>query len=385
MRTMLDVGRVVLNDEIAHDVAVLVEDGVIAAIDRKGNLQGSVDTVLREPTMTLIPGLIDIHVHGGLGHSFSDDSASLEALAREVPRWGVTSVLPTLSAMAHDELIGAIDRIGKHISAAGSGTRFVGIHLEGPYLNPNRKGAQDPAAIRDPDPSETDELVEAGSGSIRLMALAPEMSGATAVLERLHAAGVRSSVGHSEATLDTIRSAVSLGLRQATHTFNGMQGLHHRSTGTVGAVLYLDDIDCEIIADGIHVAPEVLSIAWRAKGTSRTILVSDATRIAGMPDGKYHDGHRIVTVGGRRATLSDGTLAGSCSPLSVGVQTMVTECRVPLPEAVRMASLNPAKILEIDDTLGSIEVGKQADLVLLDHNLNPRLTMIAGVVEYDGR
>jgi N-acetylglucosamine-6-phosphate deacetylase len=380
---VIEAGAAVIGDGVQRDVAVLVENGVILGIAPAGSYQFAAAAQIDARHLTLIPGLIDIHIHGGFGLDFYGNADELEELAHALPRWGVTTVLPTLGAQPLEALSAAVERLVAYMRAAEHGCRFAGIHLEGPYFNPKRKGAQYEDAIRPPDVDEVRALLGLAPGLIRLMTLAPEMPGADDVLRELDAAGVMASVGHSEATMETLTSATRLGLRHATHTFNAMLGLHHRSPGTVAAVLALDEIECELIADGVHVDPIVLLVAWKAKGTDRIVLVSDATAVAGMPDGIYDQGHRVVTVSAGRATLADGTLAGSCAPLIDGVRTMVQVCHVPLADAVRMASANPARSAGCAHRTGSIEVGKDADLVLVDDALVPRLTMVRGAVEYN--
>ena len=380
---IIEAGAAVIGDTVRRDVAVHVANGVIRGIAGAGNYRDPSARVIDAHHLTLIPGLIDVHIHGGFGRSFQGDSEDIGQLARDLPRWGVTTVLPTLGAVPRAELASAVGRLVRYMRTAERGCRFAGIHLEGPYFNPKRKGAQHAEAIRLPDVAEVRALLDAARGQIRLMTIAPEMPGAADVLRVLDAAGVMASVGHSEATLDTLVAATRLGLRHATHTFNAMLGLQHRSPGTVGAVLSLDEIECELIADGVHVDPTVLRVAWKAKGTDGIVLVSDATAVAGMPDGSYDQGHRVVLVSNGRATLADGTLAGSCTPLIRGVKTMVEDCGVPLATAVQMATANPARSAGCSQRTGTIAVGKDADLVLIDEAFEPRLTMVRGAVEFE--
>jgi N-acetylglucosamine-6-phosphate deacetylase len=303
-----------------------------------------------------------MHVHGAKGRHFhqADD---LEALMATLSQWGVTGVLPTVITRPPAETLAAVRRLA-HLQGM---SQFLGIHLEGPFLNPKRQGAQE--STRPPDPAELRTLLDAGP--IRMVTLAPEMPGADALIDMLQREGVRISAGHTEAT-DLRR------VHQSTHTANAMAGLHHRTVGTLGAALASDWLDCEVIADGVHVHPDVLKIMWRAKGTDRIMLVSDAMAYAGLPDGTHDLDGRAVQVSAGRASLPDGSIAGSVSPLYVGVRTMVREVGVPLHAAVRMASLNPARALGRGDEIGSLAVGKAADLVLVDRNLVPVRTWLRG-------
>lgn len=363
--------------------AVRVENGRIAAIGAVEQIQRPGDQVIHDPDAMLIPGLIDVHLHGGSGRHFhKEDAAGLDELMRTLASWGVTGALPTLGAMMPDDLTGAVERLRDLASRQTDGARVLGIHLEGPYFNPRKKGAQYAEAIRLPDREETERLLKLANGLVRLMTLAVEMEGADGVLEALAEHGAIASVGHSEATLADLQRTVPLGVRHATHTGNAMVGIHHRDPGTFGAVLTMDEIHCELIGDGIHIDPTVMKLIWRAKGTDHVVLVSDATASAGLPDGEYHQGHRTVIIKDGKASLPDGTLAGSCSPLGVSVRNMVNLCGVPIHEAVRMATLNPAKVAGYGARTGSIEVGKDADLVLVNGAFQPQLTMVLGEIVY---
>ena len=348
----------VLPDRVARGWGVAVADGHIAELGPADALRA--DRILSFPEWTLWPGLIDLHVHGGGGRYFHQDH---RGLLPTMMSWGVTGVLATVITRPPDETLAAVRRLR---TLAGQ-PQFLGIHLEGPFLNPKRQGAQE--STRLPDPVELRALLEAGGGWIKMVTLAPEMPGAGVLIDMLR--GVRISAGHTEAT-DLSR------VHQTTHTANAMAGLHHRTLGTLGVALARDTLDCEVIADGVHVHPSVLKIMWRAKGTDRIILVSDAMAMAGMPEGTHDLDGRPVTVRAGKATLPDGSIAGSVSPLYAGVRTMVREVGVPLHEAVRMASLNPARALGLETEIGSVAVGHAADLVLVDRDMVPRRTFIRG-------
>ena len=378
--------RVVLEDGVAEATAVRVEGRTIAAIGPADQLSQPGDDVRIAASDTLIPGLIDVHIHGAIGHRVETaERPGLEAFLEWLPHWGVTGLLPTIGSSRPEPMRAAIERLADLAEGPPQGARVLGIHLEGPYFNPRRKGAQDPLAIRPPDAAEAARMLELARGHVRVMSLAPELPGVDGVLRLLSERGVRAAAGHTEATLEEIERTIALGLCQATHTGNAMTGLHHRVPGTLGAVLARDEITCELVGDAVHVHPAVMKLIWRAKGTDRVVLVSDATAIAGLPDGVYGTGSRQVTVRDGRATVGDGTLAGSCMPLLAGFKNMVRICGAPLAEAVRMASTNAARIAGCSQITGSIAVGKDADMVLLDQNLDPQLTLVSGKVVYDRR
>lgn len=378
---LITAGSTVTAQGQQYQVSVRVEGSRITAIGPEAEIRQAHDQVISAPDLILIPGLIDVHIHGGEGRHFhKEDADGLDQLMRVVASWGTTGVLPTLGAMMAADLTAAVGRLRDLAGRPTGGARFLGIHLEGPYFNPEKKGAQYAEAIRLPDRSETERLLELADGLVKLMTLAPEMPGAEGVLKALQAAGAVASAGHTEATWETLEWAIPLGVRHATHTGNAMTSMHHRQPGTLGAVLARDEINCELIADGVHIHPAVMKVIWRAKGTDRTVLVSDATAAAGLPDGVYNQGHRSVIIADGKATLEDGTLAGSCSPLMQGVKNMVQLCGASLTEAVTMASINPARSIGSDQFTGSIATGKDADLVLIDKHFVPRLTMVRGAV-----
>lgn len=381
--TVFKAGRVVTPWATLEGTAVRVVDGKIAAIGPAQTLAAPGDRVLEHPDCLLTPGLIDIHFHGGAGlHFHSSNPAELDTLMRTVASWGVTGATPSLGAMVPDDLAAAVVRLRALAGRQTGGARVLGIHLEGPYFNPQKKGAQNINAIRLPDRAEAERLLELAGGLLRLVTLAPEMEGADAVITLLKAAGVTVSVGHSDASWEEVQHAVGLGLNHSCHTGNAQGSVNHRVPGTFGAVLATDEITCELIGDSYHIHPAIMKVIWRAKGTDRTVLVSDATAAAGLPDGEYPQGHRTVYIKNGRATLADGTLAGSCSPLHRGVRNMVKLLGAPIHEAVRMASLNPARAIGCQAFTGSIEVGKDADLAIMDEDFRPQLTIVKGEVVF---
>jgi N-acetylglucosamine-6-phosphate deacetylase len=294
-------------------------------------------------------------------------------------RQGVTSYLPTTITATPEATWRAIENALQNRKAS-AGARPLGLHLEGPYLGHKNRGAQPPEWLRNPDPAEYRPWFE--TGYIRLMTLAPEIPGALDLIRAGVEYGVRFSAGHTEADIRVMRQAADAGLTQATHTFNGMTGLHHREPGTVGAILTDDRIYAEAIADGIHLHPAVLGLIVRAKGPSRTILVTDAMRAAGMQDGDYDLGGQTVHVREGIARTASGSLAGSTLRMIDALRNAFRfgqeHAGLTLNGAVQMATATPAEALGLAGRKGTIQPGADADIVLLDAGLNVQHVMVGG-------
>jgi N-acetylglucosamine-6-phosphate deacetylase len=328
----------------------------------------------------VIPGFIDVHVHGGAGYDFMDaDEAGLDAITRFHASRGTTGMLATSLTASREELTAILERVSRYMQGPMPYAQVLGVHLEGPFISLKWKGAQNPAHIVPPQIEWLEEWTRRFPGLIRIQTLAPETEGALTYIERLAASGIVPSCGHTDADYDRITAACDRGLRHAVHTFNAMRPYHHREPGTVGAVLTDPRIFCELIADGHHVHPAGLRLAVQAKGASRVILVTDAMAAAGMPDGEYELGGLPVEVTGGVARLKEnGSLAGSTLTTIDAFRLMVRKVGVPIEDASRMASANPARQLGIDDRTGTLEPGKRADALLLDAELELKRVWIGG-------
>jgi N-acetylglucosamine-6-phosphate deacetylase len=321
----------------------------------------------------LAPGYVDIHVHGGGGaHFMGGDPEACRRAARFHASHGTTSLLATTLSAAPDRLEAAVGGI---VAAMREEPVIAGIHLEGPYLNPVRRGAQEAEHLREPDVAELGRLF--GAGDVRVVSLAPELAGAAAAIELVVGRGAVAGLAHTDATFEQARAGIAAGARHAIHTFNGMRPLHHREPGILGAVLDDAAVTCEVIADGHHVHPAVVRLVHRAKGAAGTVLVTDAMEAAGLPDGVYTLGDTPVEVHGGRATTPDGSLAGSTLTMDAAVRH-VTEWGIPLSDALAMASATPARVAGLGDRKGRIAPGLDADLVVLDAALQPQAVMVAG-------
>jgi len=380
-------GRVVTPFEVLEPGTVIVEGGRIVAVE-EGTYQDSDEESYPEPGeeriihaegLIVAPGLIDIHVHGGVGHDTMD--ATPEAIAemtRFFARHGVTAFLPTTMTASREEILAAIRNVARCMGERSGGAEILGIHMEGPYVSHEKRGAQSPIHIRPADPEEYRAFFRAGP--VRLITLAPEFEENRALIPFAIEHGAAVAIGHSVASYEQVLEAVSLGLNHATHTFNGMGGLHHRQPGTVGAVLSCDEIYAQVIVDFIHVHPAVVRLLVRAKGPERTVLITDAMRAAGMPDGTYDLGGQEVTVKGGEARLATGGLAGSTLTMDQAVRNIMEATGLSLPEALKMASSTPACSIGIAERKGSLERGKDADIILLDEEHQVVMTIVRGEV-----
>lgn len=350
-----------------------VEDGRIVALG-----EGAAGGPARDlGGAVLAPGFVDVHVHGAAGAEFLDaDAGERAAILRAHARGGTTALLATTVTASRERLRAAVDALAAAEPVAG-GAALLGIHLEGPYLCERHRGAQDPEHLRAPDLAELDALLAAGP--VRLVTLAPELPGAPEAIARLVDAGVVASVGHTDATYAQAMAAFDAGARHATHLFNGMRPFHHREPGVIGAALDRDDVTCELICDGEHVAPAAIRLARRVKGVDRTVLVTDAMSATGLGDGEYRIGALPVTVRGGRAELAGtGTLAGSTLTMGAAVRNAVRLAGLSLGDALRMASATPARVLGLEASKGALARGFDADLVVLDDDLAVTATMVAG-------
>lgn len=339
-----------INDHRLVDKAEYQDDGKV--IDAEGLL--------------VLPGLVDIHSHGAAGEDFSDGNPEgLKKILQYEKRCGITSYCPTSMTFPKERL----RQIFASIKGAQTeeGAKVVGINMEGPFLDPAKKGAHVEEWIAAPDAAFVRELNQDGDGLVRLVTLAPNMEGAEEFIKEMHEE-VCISLGHTAADYDCASRAMKLGAHHVTHLYNAMQPFGHRAPGLIGAAM--DDPECmvELICDGYHIHPSAIRAAFRLFGPERVILISDSMRATGMENGTYELGGQEVTVKDRKAVLKDGTLAGSATNL-YGCMCKAIEFGIPLEQAIMAATANPARSIGIFDRVGSIRIGKQADLLLVSENL----------------
>lgn len=337
------------------------------------------DRVLDASGCYVLPGLIDLHFHGCKGEDFSDASlAGLQIMADYELSQGVTYICPAGMTLPEDRLIAMCETAVRHQAGAVRGAELVGVNLEGPFLSEGKKGAQNSAYLRDPDVEMLSRLQKAAGGLIKLVTVAPEQPGGIEFIRTAAQSGITVSVGHTMADYGVARSAFSAGARQVTHLFNAMPAFTHRAPGVVGAAFDHPEVRVELICDGVHLHESVVRAAFHLFGPERVILISDTMRAAGMPDGNYTLGGQDATVTGKLAALADGTIAGSATNLMDCLRTAVS-FGIPLKDAVRAATFNPARALHLQHRIGSLVPGLDASVVLLEkRNLSLRAVVFRG-------
>ncbi|QAY65123.1 N-acetylglucosamine-6-phosphate deacetylase [Paenibacillus protaetiae] len=391
MTTLFQQVQIVLENRIIQG-NVLVQDGIITHISADGEAAVPAHagwTVVDGQGGWLLPGFIDIHVHGGFGADFMDaDAGSYDAITRFHSSHGTTGMLATTVTASKEAIEQVLAAAHSYCSGNMPYAALLGVHLEGPFISEKWPGAQNPAFIAEPNLEWLQQWISAYPGLIRMLTLAPEKKGALELISWLNEHGIAAAAGHTDANYEEIARAADAGLTHAVHTFNAMRGLHHREPGTAGAVLTDDRIYAEIIADGEHVHPAAVRLLASSKPADKLILITDAISAAGMPDGEYELGGLPVTLKDGAARLSgSGNLAGSSLTMMGAFRFMLDHTELTVPDVSRLASGNPAKRLGLFHTTGSIAAGKRADLVLADTNFEVLGTWVGGsrVYERDGQ
>ncbi|CAG5070014.1 N-acetylgalactosamine-6-phosphate deacetylase [Dyadobacter sp. CECT 9623] len=369
---------------------ILIENGIIVGIEAR-DVDFPDAEVIDAGGHYVAPGFIDIHIHGGGGHDFMDGSVeAFLGIAETHAKYGTTALVPTTLTSEKADLLETLDLYEKANALNANGAQFLGMHLEGPYFALSQRGAQDPRYIRNPDPAEY-EAVLAYSSSITRWSAAPELPGAIDFGKRLRQKGILAAVAHTDAIYEEVLDAFENGYTLATHLYSAMSGVTRRNAfryaGTIESAFLLD-MDVEIIADGVHLPAPLLKLIYKIKGADRIALITDAMRAAGMPEGEstlgsLKNGLKVIVEDGV-AKLPDRTsFAGSVSTADRLVRTMVQIADVSLLDAVRMASLTPARIMGVDQRKGSLVAGKDADIVIFDQNISVQKTIVKGKVIYN--
>jgi N-acetylglucosamine-6-phosphate deacetylase len=363
---------------------LLVEGGQIRSIGfgRAPDLEGSLQRVDAQGDM-LLPGFIDLHVHGAMGHELMDASPNgLEAMARHYASHGVTGFLATTWTSSRESILKALELVEEMRGPMRDGATLLGIHLEGPYLHPDRCGAQEVNHIRRAERGEALQFLD--TGVIRLVSLAPEFEENHWLIDECVKRGITVSAAHTTASYEQMQKAVTRGVSHVTHTFNAMQPLNHREPGTVGAALTMPQLSCELIADNVHVHPAAQKILVDSKTPAGVVLITDSIRPAGLPPGEYMLDDRPVNNRTGAVRLPDGTLAGSILTMERALQNVCAATGRPLTEMWPTSSLNAARAIGLSSCKGSLEVGKDADLVLLDEAFKVHLTIAQGEIIFTG-
>jgi N-acetylglucosamine-6-phosphate deacetylase len=373
-------GNIVLPDRVLEGGIVIVEEEKIAGVFPKDQLPPLEGMVRHNYGASYItPGFIDLHLHGAMGRDVMDGTdESLGEIAAHQARCGVTGFVPTTLAAPLSSMKNAVDSIRAAMTAPLP-SEILAVHLEAPFLSLKKKGAQNPEFIRPVDPEAMSAILEFCGGLKTIITVAPEVGDNLSFIPALRDRGLLVSIGHSDASYDLAIKSFEQGITHATHLYNAMSGFLPREPGVIGAVLDSDRVTAELIADGIHVHPAALRLAVRQKGVDRICLITDSMNAAGLGDGEYAVGGLDVLVKDGQARLKDGgALAGSVLTLNKSVRNILQWTGLPVPQAVRMASLTPARVLGLDREIGSLEAGKLANLAVFDRDFNVVATILRG-------
>lgn len=368
-------GKIILNDSIMEQKIILFEDKILDITD---DLPDQVD-IIDAKGAYVGAGLIDIHIHGAGGADVMDaNDDTIETISQLLVKFGVTSFLPTTMTMSQEKIECALNQIRIGMNGHYKGAKVLGCHLEGPFISETYKGAQNKAFIQKPNMT----WIEPFQDVIKLITLAPEVDEGYEFIKAMKLkTDIKLSMGHTSTTFAKAKEAIQLGISHATHTFNGMSGFNHREPGAVGAIL-MSDVSAELIADKIHVNPEIFEWFYRVK-SGNIVLITDSMRAGCMPDGVYDLGGQEVIVENGSARLRTGSLAGSVLTLNKAVRNFYEETTLSLPAVYRLASLNAARSIGVEDCKGSIEIGKDADLVIWDEALEALVTIVEGKIVYE--
>ncbi|RKY88201.1 N-acetylglucosamine-6-phosphate deacetylase [candidate division KSB1 bacterium] len=363
---------------------ILIEKSRIIELGRKSDvsIQKRVK-VIDLGGLICSPGFIDLHIHGANGFDFAGaTSEELEEIFNYLIEHGITGVLATIDPRPFEKFTKYIKYIAEYCLKKDRNPVLKGLHLEGPFLNREMCGAMNPDYMLEPDPEVWRIMKNAGKGFIRLMTIAPEVNNGMKIIRKAVKDNIVLSIGHSAASFDEIETAIDNGITQVTHIFNAMNPIRHRKPDVLVGALLMPELKTQLIADGIHVHPAVIKLLYKLKGANGIILISDAMKATGKGDGEYNINGKRVFVKGNRAFLDNGTLAGSTHTLDIGLKTMVQKADVPLTDAVRMATLNPARVLKEDNKKGILAAGKDADISIFDNNFDVQMTIIKGKIVY---
>ena len=369
MRTVLTAAVALTPLQRIDDAAIVINDGVIEQIAPRSAVALPAGAVRRDFSQAILaPGMLDIHIHGAVGHDvMSADESGLASVEEFLAQHGVTSYCPTTVTASVESTPTSLERLARHIENPSNGNkpraRALGIHLEGPFISREKRGVHPQQEIVAPDLKVFERFWNAARGHVKLLTIAPELPGAPELIAAASARGVTVSLGHSDGDLRSAQLALQAGARHATHTFNAMRALDHREPGIAGAVLSETGLTADIIADGIHVHPAVVRLFLTVKGEDRAVVISDGTSATGMPDGRYRLGMFEVEVAGDRCTV-DGRLAGSVLTLDRAVRNIMRFADWPLQRALRLATANPAGVIGAKGE-GTLAVGGAANLVVL--------------------
>lgn len=373
-------GKIVTQDKIIVGKSIVFDKKIVDIIDDELMVNYEYEEKIDAKGNYVFPGFIDIHIHGVGGYDVMDGTiTALEEISKIVASKGVTGFLPTTMTMDKATILQVFDTVRKAMEKGMPGGEILGIHMEGPFISKEKMGAQNPAYITKPEY----KLVEDYLDIIRIITLAPEEDDNFSFIKKLKTdSDIVLSIGHSNATYEETMESIEKGITHATHTYNAMTPLNHRAPGVVGAIMN-SDITCELIADGIHVHPGAYNLLIKTKGYEKVILITDSMRAGCINDGIYELGGQKVIVKNGSARLKDGTLAGSVLTMNTALKNIIETTDLNFSQGANMLSLNPAQLLGLEDRKGSISIGKDADLVVIDDEFQVKKTIIGGKIIFD--
>ncbi|MCP8617812.1 N-acetylglucosamine-6-phosphate deacetylase [Salirhabdus salicampi] len=387
MKKVITNASIYTEQDVIKNGFIMFEHGVITDIGAVDQLRTTdeYEIIQLEDSYKIIPGMIDVHIHGANGADTMDGTTeALHIMATSLPKEGTTSFLATTMTQSGEQIEKALKNVKKFINKdqkVGQ-SEVLGVHLEGPFINKDKAGAQPSDYIIDPNVDLFKKWEKISGNTIKLVTLAPELQGATELIQYLAKQSIVASIGHSDAKLSEVDKAIQEGVTHITHLFNQMRGFHHREPGLAGAALLRDELMVELISDGVHAHPEAVRLAFQQKGADKLILITDAMRAKCLKSGTYDLGGQAVTVTEDKAFLEDGTLAGSVLEMDSALKNMMSFSNCTLEEAILMTATNPAKELNVYDRKGSIQIGKDADLVILNEEQDVEMTFCRGQLAY---
>lgn len=386
MKLALSGGKIITPFKIIQKGVILIEKSIIKSVGKLDEISIPKDFEIIDVKGKIVcPGFIDIHCHGGNGVSFNKDlPEKFLNYSQWVTSTGVTSFLITIVPTTFEETRKKLEKIIRIFEFSEYFSEPLGIHLEGPFLNPKKPGAIDSEWIRNPDLIEMSSYISASNNKVKMVTMASELEGSEEVANLLKQNDIIISLGHTNATYEQTKKAFKNGYSHITHCFNAMSEFHHRKPGAVGAIFQSKGIYTEIICDGIHVHPSTIKMLIDNIGVDKVVLITDANKAAGLGDGKYNFLNKEILVENRKATLKDGKIAGSVINMNEAFKNMVKMVGTSIQDAMKMVTINPAKSIKFDKILGSLEEGKKADIVVMDEDLNLLFTIKNGkTIKYE--
>lgn len=378
-RKVIRNGRILTPWQSLDNQQIVIEDGLIREII-SDTVPIEDAEVIDAAGLYVAPGFVEVHVQGTKNRDVWEvQTDGVQGLADVLPEFGCTAFLPT----THYEE-GQVGRIANRIQACKGGARVLGLHLEGPFIHPDKRGALSPQTDLEPSRAGVERIFDITRGQLKMMTLSPELPGCLEVVQALAEKGVVPSVGHTDSPYDAVLKAADYGLSHATHCFNAMRPLSHREPGSVGACLLCDRISVQIVSDNHHLHPAMYDLVARTKPWEKIVLVTDAVRAAGMPPGKYEsEGHgKVIVLQEGKVTLENGTIAGSALTANVAIKNFQAQVKCPMHKAVQLFTVNPAKVLGLENQLGEIAASRKADIVLFDDDYRIHRTLIDGKSVY---